>query len=157
MTFYLATFLLCIPSPVAGGIPYPEAWAVLNGLLTDRPFLLVGLAVGCGQCVCYTALFFLGERVLRFLPVMRRRIDRFDREKLAQRSGPVLIAAGILSLPPVVPLAILAPAVGIRFAPFIGVMIAGRWLRFSILCGVPGVFAEFFPREIVPDWLMALM
>ncbi|MEZ4466243.1 MAG: hypothetical protein R3F43_17765 [bacterium] len=65
--FYLLTFLAVIPSPVLMFIN-GEAWAVFVGLMGTRDWMLLALAIACGQTVGFTLLYFFGGKALGRIP-----------------------------------------------------------------------------------------
>lgn len=154
--FYLWSFLLAIPSPLLFFIS-SEGWAIFVGLAGTRLWPLLAGVLAAGQCVCFTGLYFFGDRVLRWLPSAQRKLARLDVEKYRRQSAFWLFAAALTGLPPLIALSILAPAFKVRYAPFLLIAFVGRAIRFGVLAGVPTAFSGWFDVDWLPAWLRVLV
>lgn len=157
--FYLILFLVALVSPLIW-LFNAEVIAVWGGLVAARPWALVALALAAGQCLAFSALFLGGDRLTRRVGPLRRRVERLQQhpERLERyRRAAVwwLAAAAAVGIPPLVALSPLAPALGVRFRTFALVALGGRTLRFMVLAGLPGLFADWLPLDALPDWLRA--
>lgn len=154
--FYLLTFLAVIPSPVLMFLN-GEAWAIFVGLMGTRDWVLVALAIACGQTVGFTLLYFFGGRVLGRIPRLKRAMDRFDREKLATRAPWLLSLGSVVGLPPHNIMCAVSPLVGVRFRTVLTITLVGRGLRYLVLAGTPAYFAHYIDTSWIPQWLRELV
>ena len=140
---YVMTFFWCLPSPLVW-IMNAEVWVIGHSLKgIDFPWLMALIAVA-GQTCCFVFLFFFGEVVLRRIPKLRARIERFDVARYRSWSYAALGLGSILGLPPHVLLAMLAKTLHYRFLPFLWITIVGRVARFMVLAYAPSSFAQLF-------------
>ncbi|MEZ4471945.1 MAG: VTT domain-containing protein [bacterium] len=153
--FYLLTFLAVIPSPVLMFIN-GEAWAVFVGLMGTRDWMLLALAIACGQTVGFTLLYFFGGKALGRIPKLQRAVDRFDKEKLKARSPWLLSLGALIGLPPHNVMCAISPLVGLPFRQIFVITILGRGVRYMVLAGTPAYFAQYIDTSWIPEWLRAL-
>ena len=153
--FYLFSFALALPSPVLGFVISAEAWAVFVGLAGTRMWAPVALVLAAGQCVTFALLFTFGGALLRRFPRLQAQVDRIDLARFSKQRYGWLLVGAVVGLPPVVGLALLAPASKVRLAPFLGIAFAGRALRFGLLAGLPRLFSGWFDVNVIPASIRA--
>ncbi len=154
--FYLATFLVFIPSPIIFVIS-SEAWAVVVGLSGERPWYLVGPVLGAAQTVTFVLLYFFGGKLVTRMPRLRAKLDSFDTEKL-RAQAPLWLSIGALTgVPPLVVMTTAAPMVGVQFAVMFTCSLVGRMVRFSVLAGVPHYFSRWADVDLLPTWMVQLI
>ena len=156
MLFYLVTFLLVIPSPVLMFIS-SEAWAILVGLTSDRPWAAVAFALAAGQTVGFSLLYFFGERVLARTPKLQSKFDSFDKQALAEKAPWVLSTSGLIGFPPHNLLCAAAPMVGVRYHWVLITTFVGRFTRYCLFAATPHLFSEYFGTDWMPMWLKTLI
>lgn len=154
--FYLVTFLVFSPSPVAFFIS-SEAWAVVVGLSGQRPWYLVGPVLGASQTVTFVLLYFFGGKLAAKMPRLQARIASFDTSRLRAQAPLWLSLGAVTGIPPLVAMCTVAPMVGVRFAVVFACSLVGRMVRFSILAYVPHYFARFANQELLPSWMVNLI
>lgn len=154
--FYLASFLLAIPSPIVFVIN-SEGWAAFVGLAGTRPWPAVALALAAGQTVCFVILYFGGERLLHRLPGAQRKLERFDRERYKGWLHIWTGTAALLGLPPMVLISALGTGLGLSLPALVGLSLAGRFVRFGALASVPTLLGGTLPVDWIPAWLQTLV
>lgn len=140
---YLLTFLWCLPSPIVW-ILNAEAWVVGHAASGVEYPIALAICAAAAQVVTFTTLFLGGELVLRKLPRLRGRLEKFDIERYRGAGYLILGAAAILGFPPLVLLALVARTLHYRFSIFLAVCLAGRVGRFAVLALAPDTFRQIF-------------
>lgn len=140
---YVMTFFWCIPSPIIW-VFNAEAWVVGHSVAGIEYPWLVALVAALGQACTFATLYLGGEVILRRLPSLRARIERFDVERFRTWSFLALVVASVVGLPPLVLLALLAKTLHYRFPLFLAVALAGRVVRFMVLALAPDTFRSLF-------------
>ncbi len=150
---YLILYLLSIVSPV---LALAEPLCLLSALSSPEAWFLIALVVAAGQTTGFALLYFFGERLLRWMPKTRSKIEAFDitAYKLGARS--MIGCAAIFGLPPATLLAIVGRLIESRVILFLGVLFAGRLLRFSVVSSLPHVFSSWFNPDHLPTWVHGL-
>jgi membrane protein YqaA with SNARE-associated domain len=139
---YLLTFLWSIPSPIVW-VMNAEAWTIIQASKGADPLLLATFAT-LGQTVCFVSLFYGGEWVLRRLPRLRAKLEKFDVEKYRSWSYLALGLASVAGVPPLVLMALLAKTLHYRFPVFLFFTVVGRFARFLVLAFAPDTFRAMF-------------
>ena len=160
--FYLCAVLIGMISPVFW-LFNAETAALFIGLAGTRNCVVVGGVLAVGECLTLTLLFHGGEGIIRRLSWLRRKVEklRADEERFSRcraRTTTCLVVSSLLAAPPLSVMAILSPALGVRFRALLTISFFGRWLRFAVFAGAPRLFPpEWFPLESLPDWLRELV
>ena len=126
----------------------PEAATALAGAQHRWSPLLLGLVAAAGQSVALTGLFFFGDQ-------LRRRWRWFDRKCARARERSrlgtertaawVVVGAGLLGFPPVSVTATLLPGVAPRARRLLPLMLALRFVRFTVLAWAGGLYGGRLP------------
>jgi membrane protein YqaA with SNARE-associated domain len=133
---YIACFGLSIVSAL---VPWVNGEALLLScaVLAPSPLATVGLvglaSVGqmVGKCVLYwggSSLKFHKGRAAQLTESWKRRLSKSPSRALA-----VVFLSSTVGIPPFYLITLLAGALKIRFAPFIGIGLCGRVVRFGLL------------------------
>ncbi len=154
--FYLATFLVFIPSPVIFIIS-SEAWAVVVGLSGQRPWYLVGPILGMSQTVCFMLLYYFGGHVAARFTKLQVKLASLDKTRLQNQAPGWLLLGGIAGIPPMVALSMASPMVGVRPMLVFLTSFVGRSIRFSVLAGIPHYFSRWANADVLPTWMVELI
>ncbi len=139
---YIACFGLSIVSAV---LPWVNGEALLLSfaVLAPSPFALAGLVAMAslgqmvGKCVLYWgggSLKFRKGRAAQLTESWKKRLNDSPSQALMM----VFISSAV-GIPPFYVITLLAGALKIRFAPFIGIGLCGRVVRFGLLVLIPQV------------------
>lgn len=153
MVFYLVTLLLAIPSPI---MAFSEAWAIFIGLAGTRNWLFLAAMLAAGQTIGFTLLYIFGERLLLRWRKLERAAAKLDRERVQANAPWVLTMGALLGFPPHLALCALGPVMRVPYAMVLPITFVGRFIRFAVLAGVPGFFAQYFDVSVLPEWARAL-
>src|SRR5437763_8897546 len=129
---YVLTVLWCIPSPVLWFLN-AEAWVIGHAAAGVEFPLVLATCAAAGQVATFSALYFGGDAILKRVPRLRAKLERFDVERYRAAGYPILVAAAVIGLPPLVLLAVVARTLHYRFVPFLVLCVSGRVLRFAVL------------------------
>jgi membrane protein YqaA with SNARE-associated domain len=123
-----------------------EAYLGVRGAVSgDTGVWVVALVAACGQMLGKTVWYYLGASSLHWGWVRRRvetpkaqqRLETW-RVRVAERpvaSGALTFLSGLAGLPPLAILAVLAGQLRMSLPLFLGLGVAGRWLRFAAVLG----------------------
>jgi membrane protein YqaA with SNARE-associated domain len=135
---YAATYVTCFLSGILPVIN-AELYLLAVSALVGEPSLVVAVTVlaAAGQMTAKVLLFYAGRGAVK-LPWRRSarseaQLER-GRARVAawqQRKTLILSVSSVVGLPPFFLVAMLAGAIGIRFAPFLVIGMIGRTIRFA--------------------------
>lgn len=135
---YVALFVVAL---VSGVFPLVNSELALIGIAihgTTMPQLLVlAVIVAIGQTVTHTTLYLSARGIATLGATRRAKLHaRIERARVAvarwgDKSLLLLFASATLGLPPMMLVAIVAGALGIRLRTFVLIGLAGRALRFA--------------------------
>jgi membrane protein YqaA with SNARE-associated domain len=112
-----------------------EALAVLYAGLGWHP-LLVALVCAFGQCTAHVVLYLAGARLAHRWSRLDRVVERARARLDGHASGTYLgvaATAGLLGVPPLVAIVVLAPSFGVRLLHLLPIAFATRTVRFGAL------------------------
>lgn len=142
-------FLYSLVSALVVVLPV-EVYLLGAAVASDVPTALLALVGAVGQVAGKMPFYLVGRGVLDLARVRRQAVarGRWARRMTAVENwagrhpwGPSAVtgSAAFLSLPPYAVVSVLAGTVGMRWWLFVAVSLAGRFLRFWLLLGVPGL------------------
>ena len=147
---YLALYLVSIVSPF---LAIAEPIVVLSAMSGQSQWLFMAVIVALGQCTSFGLLYFFGERILVRLKGLQRKLEEFDFSRLERSQVSLTALGGIFGIPPASVLAAAGPVFEPRWFRFLGVLFAGRVVRFSILGLIPTTFVSLFNPDFLPAWV----
>ncbi len=141
-TLYVACFALSILSAL---VPWVNGDALLLSfaVVAPSPFALAGLVALAslgqmvGKCVLYwgsCSLKFRKGRTAQLTESWKKRLNDSPSQALT-----VVFISSAVGIPPFYVITLLAGALKIRFAPFVGIGLCGRVVRFGLLVLIPQV------------------
>ena len=152
--FYALTFAIGAISPAMPLISI-EAWAVLVGLVGQRPWWATAGAAALGQLLCFSALYFLGQRYVVRLPWIQKKLKFFEPGRYQRHARWFYSTAAFFGIPPLNLISIAAPLMDVSYPLFATIAFLGRLLRLSLLVGFAQKLQGWFPVNALPDWLRA--
>ena len=150
---YLILYTVSIVSPV---LALAEPLCLLSALSSPQSWFLIALVVAAGQTTGFALLYFFGDRLLRWMPKTRAKIESFDIKEYKLGAHSVIGCAAMFGLPPATLLAIVGRLLESRVTLFLGILFVGRLLRFSVVSSLPHVFSSWFNPEHLPTWVHGL-
>lgn len=150
---YLILYAVSIVSPV---LALAEPLCLLSALSSPQSWFLIALVVAAGQTTGFALLYFFGDRLLRWMPKLRAKLDAFDITQYKWGAHSIIGCAAIFGLPPATLLAAAGRILESRVLIFLGILFVGRFLRFSVVSSLPHVFSSVFNPEHLPTWVHGL-
>lgn len=150
---YLILYCLSIISPV---LALAEPLCLLSALSSPDAWFFIAFVVAAGQTTGFALLYFFGDRLLRWMPKLRAKLDAFDVTKYKLGAHSIIGCAAIFGLPPATLLAAAGRLLESRVVIFLGILFVGRFLRFSVVSSLPHVFSSVFNPEHLPTWVHGL-
>jgi len=152
--FYALTALMGAISP-AFPLVSIEAWAIFVGLVGSKPWFATALAAAVGQLVCFSAIYFLGDRYVSKLPWVQRKIARFEPGRYQRHAKWFYGSGALVGMPPLNLISVAAPVMNVSFPVFAAIAFFGRLLRLSVLVAFAQKAQAWFPVDALPAWLRA--
>ncbi|MBI3073031.1 MAG: FAD:protein FMN transferase [Deltaproteobacteria bacterium] len=109
-----------------------ETYVVAKSPSLSWPMLLV-VCAACGQVAGFTALYFLGEKILRRLKRLRAKVETFDVSRFQKSTYGVLAASSVLGFPPLSVVAVASGTIRLKYSTFFPFALVGRIIRFTIV------------------------
>ena len=94
---YLILYCLSIISPV---LALAEPLCLLIALSSPDAWFFIAFVVAAGQTTGFALLYFFGDRLLRWMPKLRAKLDAFDVTKYKLGAHSIIGCAAIFGLPP---------------------------------------------------------
>lgn len=152
--FYPFTFAVGAISPAFPLISI-EAWAVFIGLIGQRPWWATAFVAACGQLLCFSAIYFLGQRYVARLPWIQRKLKFFEPGRYQRHAKWFYGTASLVGIPPLNLISIAAPIMEVSYPVFAAIAFTGRFLRLSVLVAFAQTLQDWFgfPVERLPEWV----
>ena len=147
---FVILYALSIVSPVlAIGEP------VCIALCLAKPSLwwLIALIITLGQMTGFAVLFFTGDRLLKYLPKLDKKLRSIDFERYQKSRTVATFSAGLFGLPPATAMSAAGPVVFHHPLPYFIFLFLGRSIRFWVVAGLPSLFVDRFDLNLTPAWL----
>ena len=147
---FVILYALSIVSPVlAIGEP------VCIALCLAKPSLwwLIALIITLGQMTGFAVLFFTGDRLLKYLPKLDKKLRSIDFERYQKSRTVATFSAGLFGLPPATAMSAAGfPSSFTIHCPILSLFL-GRSIRFWVVAGLPSLFVDRFDLNLTPAWL----
>ena len=150
---YLLLYVLSIVSPV---LALAEPLCLLSALSSPNAWFLIAFVVAAGQTTGFALLYFFGDRLLRWMPKLRAKLDAFDITQYKLGAHSIIGCAALFGLPPATLLAGAGRVLESRVVIFLGILFVGRLMRFSVVSSLPHVFSSIFNPQQLPAWVHGL-
>ena len=150
---YLILYCLSIISPV---LALAEPLCLLSALSSPDAWFVIAFVVAAGQTTGFAILYFFGDRLLRWMPKLRAKLDAFDITQYKLGAHSIIGCAALFGLPPATLLAAAGRLLESRVVLFLGILFVGRLMRFSIVSSLPHLFSSVFNPEQLPGWVHGL-
>jgi membrane protein YqaA with SNARE-associated domain len=150
---YLLLYLVSIVSPV---LALAEPLCLLSALSSPDAWLLIALVVAAGQTTGFALLYFFGDRLLKWMPKVRTKLESFDISDYKLGAHSIIVCGAIFGLPPATLLATAGRVLESRVMCFLGILFTGRLLRFCVVSSLPHLFSGIFRPEQLPQWVQGL-
>ena len=150
---YLILYLVSIVSPV---LALAEPLCLLSALSSPDAWFLIALVVAAGQTTGFALLYFFGERLLKWMPKVRRKLEAFDISDYTLGAHSIIACGAVFGLPPATLLATAGRVLESRVMIFLGILFTGRLLRFCVVSSVPHLFSKIFSPDKLPQWVQGL-
>jgi membrane protein YqaA with SNARE-associated domain len=150
---YLVLYLLSIVSPV---LALAEPLCLLSAASSPDAWFSIAVVVAAGQTTGFTLLYFFGDRLLKWMPKVRSKLEAFDISDYKLGAHSIIVCGAIFGLPPATLLAAAGRVLESRVLLFLGILFTGRLLRFCVVSSVPHLFGHIFSPDKLPQWVQGL-
>ena len=150
---YIVLYLVSIVSPL---LALAEPLVVLSAMSARSPWMLTVVVVAAGQCTGFGLLYFFGDQIMARLQGLKRKLEAFDFHRFERGKISLTVLSGIFGIPPATVLATAGPVFEHRWMRFLGILFAGRLIRFGVLAIIPATFVSVFNPELLPEWVRNL-
>ena len=94
---YLVLYLLSIVSPV---LALAEPLCLLSAASSPDAWFSIAVVVAAGQTTGFTLLYFFGDRLLKWMPKVRSKLEAFDISDYKLGAHSIIVCGAIFGLPP---------------------------------------------------------
>jgi membrane protein YqaA with SNARE-associated domain len=146
MTTFLMLLTIFAASVVSSLLPIVNAEALLLGSVLAAPpalTLLIVTAVAVGQVIGKVVLYRSGKGIGKARSAQKEGRTRALVERLSARPGALrttLLTSAVVGLPPLYAMAVVSGVAGLPAKSFVGICLAGRFVRFYALALLPELF-----------------